>query len=203
MHKLTLDLNCLINLENGTGEHAEVRRLIHLHDGGALEAYVPEIAASENQLGGHFTNFSQFEAWLERIGCAQLPRIYPMGILGLCFLDHFVLVDEDTGPELERRIHEVVHPEVEYRYQDYCARLGLDSTKEPPDRKWRNARCDTQMMWSHIHTQNTVFVTEDRRGFLYELKRSALKALGAGEIHTPAEALRFVSTSDAGTGRRL
>ncbi len=193
--RLTLDTNCLINLENRTSQHKSVRALIDAHRAGKLVACVPAIAASENQPGGmRRTNYKEFQAWLEQLDAADLKEVPPMGYWGIMFWGHGVWSSE-RARQVERAIHDVLHPRITFEYADYCAEHDLDPAAKPTDRRWLNAKCDVQAMWSHIHAENNAFITEDRR-FLRSERRTRLFALGADNIMTPDEAARtFVDES--------
>jgi hypothetical protein len=97
----------------------------------------------------------------------------------------------------EVAIHEVLHPQVSYSYAEYCASRGIDPDAKPTDRRWLNAKCDVQAMWSHISARNDAFVTEDGR-FLTLDRRSRLITLGAGDIVTPdAAVLKFLRVNES------
>ena len=49
MLRLTLDTNCIINLELGTGQAASVRRLIDLHRDGVIKVFVGSVSAGMSQ----------------------------------------------------------------------------------------------------------------------------------------------------------
>ena len=196
--RLTLDTNCLINLENRTSQHESVRALIEAHRARRVVVCVPAMAASENQRGGkRRSSYKEFEAWLQQIDAAGLNEIKPMGYWGIAFWNHAVY----SGPESkaqERAIHDILHPDVLPSYADFCAQRGIDPLIRPQDRHWLNAKCDVQALWSHIHAGNDVFVTEDR-GFLRAQRKAQLIALGAGHITTPDEAVaRFLVDSKNG-----
>ncbi len=86
--------------------------------------------------------------------------------------------------ELERKIHAVLHPSVPF---EYVSRTNPTTGSEEPDPKWRNAKCDTQALWSHVYHKRDVFVTRDAN-FLKKTKLPALSALGAGQILAPRDA---------------
>jgi hypothetical protein len=86
--------------------------------------------------------------------------------------------------DLERQIHEVLFSNIEFRWLDFCSIRGWDPNAQPLDAKWRNAKCDVQALWSHIHHRRDVFVTRDRI-FHAVTKMPTLVALGAGQIVYP------------------
>jgi hypothetical protein len=183
--RLTLDTNCFINLENSNGQHESVRSLIQDHRAGRISVHIPEMAASENPKDGRpITNFAEFEKWLEGLGCADLPRVRPLLYFGVGFWNHALYRSRELRAR-EEELHNVLHPGVLFNYQEYCRVHEIDPTG-PLDRRWRNAKCDVQMIWSHIHAGNDVFVTEDQH-FHSIARRERLLALGAREILTPEQ----------------
>jgi len=150
--------------------------------------HVSEIAASENQRGGRpLETFAIFEAWLERLDCSDLFRIHPLMYWDIAFHGHALWGGDPNSATLEVAIHNVIHPEITFDYTEHSRRRGIPPTQRPAERRWLNAKCDVQAVWSHIHAGNDVFVTEDR-GLLRPARRSALLALGAGDITTPEQA---------------
>jgi len=93
--------------------------------------------------------------------------------------------------ELERRIHAVLHPDVESSLADFCGARGLNPGNRPLPHRWRNAKCDVQMLWSHIHHQRSGFVTRDGN-FRKASKVPKLLELGAGQILGPNEAAELL-----------
>ncbi len=181
MHKVTLDTNCLIDLEEGNERATALRHLIARHENKRIELRIPAIAASERQQGGtYFQNFSEFTARLDRLGLNGIPILPPMLYLGVAFFGQALLAG---GPmiDLERQIHEILHPEMVFDYIGYCARRGIDPNANPLDRKWLNAKCDVQIVWSHIYHGGGTLVTNDEN-FLKSTKLSRLIGLGAGAI---------------------
>ncbi|MEX2109831.1 MAG: hypothetical protein WD802_04450 [Gemmatimonadaceae bacterium] len=174
MLSYTLDMNCLIDMEEDRPAADSLRTLVAAFRGGQLDLAVPAIAASENQRGELITNFAQFQHRLDSLDLSDVNLLHPMAYWDVTFFDHCIYPDEDAI-ELERRIHAIVHPKIEFEAQ------GASSLT-----KWRNAKCDVQAMWSHIHNGRDYFVTSDA-DFLS--KASALASLGAGAIVTPSEAV--------------
>jgi hypothetical protein len=187
MHRVTLDTNCLIDLEQENERSETVRDLIARHARSSIELRIPAIAASERQQGGtYFQNFSEFTARLERLGLNGIPILPPMLYLGVAFLGQALLAGEPMI-DLERQIHEILHPEIVFDYIGYCASRGIDPNAKPLDRKWLNAKCDVQIVWSHIHHGGGTLVTNDEN-FIKSTKLPRLMLLGAGAIVRTAEA---------------
>jgi hypothetical protein len=108
-----------------------------------------------------------------------------MAYTDLCYLDWCVI----SGPPLEaeeREIHEILFPSIGFRAADHCP--PEDKTGRS---KWRNAKCDVQSMWCHIHYPGDIYVTRDTN-FHKQSKKSRLEASGAGLIATPEQALHAI-----------
>lgn len=185
--KITLDTNCLISLRNDDGEHREIRALVDMHPNQIILC-IPAIAASENQRGGRLhKNFAQFQQFLAQIGCERCELLNPMAYLDVSYLDHAILSD-DQMISVEREIHDVLFPNIPFRYSEYCRRFGLNPRTEAIDRKWRRAKCDVQAMWCHMHYSGDIFATQDGN-FHKVTKKARLVALGAQEILKPSNCL--------------
>jgi hypothetical protein len=188
--KVTLDRNGLINLKNGTGEIESLRRLRDLHMRGSIKLCIPAISASERQRDGTtLDSYSKFEAFLASIGLRGREELMPMCYIDVCYWNHCLLTEPDME-RLERQIHEILFPNIEFNYEAYAAQLGQSITP-PLHRKWINAKCDVQAMWSHIHHGADIFVTEDGN-FRKATKKPRLLKLGAGQICTPSECVSAI-----------
>jgi len=180
----TIDTNCIIDLERDTEFAPPLRQLIAAHRLGDAEVAVPAVAASEVQRDGlYLQNFGQFQERLAQAGLEGLPLIHPIAYWGISFYGLGYLAD-DAMVELERKIHVVLHPSVPF---EYLGRTSPTTGIEEPDPKWRNAKCDTQSLWSHVYHKRDVFVTTDAN-FLKKTKLPALAALGAGQVLVPRDA---------------
>lgn len=187
MRRVTLDTNCLLDLEASSERAPAVRELVARHEAGRIELRVPAVAASERQRGGSYLeNFSQFTERLARLGLRSVPIIQPMLYWGIAFWGHSLYAD-DAKVDLERRIHDILHTEIEFEYAAYCRQRAIDPEAKPSDSKWRNAKCDVQVMWSHIYHGGHVLVTNDEN-FLKATKLPRLVAVGAGAIVRTADA---------------
>lgn len=191
MLTFTLDTNCIIGIDEGRPEAAAVRRLAEAHAAGAAHVAVVAISASERQRGGRgLDSFTAFEERLARLNLGHLDILHPMAYLDVAFLDHCVLSD-DVMESLENKIHAVLFPRTEFSWQEYCREHGSDPDDPRADRKWLNAKCDVQVMWSHIHRQRDVFVTSDGN-FHAPSNKTRLIALGANRIERPLDAAFLV-----------
>jgi hypothetical protein len=190
--RFTLDTNCIIDVEDERPNAPFVRELVGLHGLNGINVAVSAIGASERQrTGGYAQNFSDFKAKLTAVGFASLELLPPLGYWDLCFWDYFVWADENDT--LEREIHHVLFPNIEFLWPHYAVARGL--AVETPDKNWRNAKCDVLSLWCHVKHGGGVFVTSDDN-FHSKTKIRQLQALGAGAIAFPKDALELAKTSD-------
>lgn len=194
--KVTLDNNCLISLKNNDGEYVEIKALVDLHPK-QITLCIPAIAASENQRGGLLhSNFAQFQEFLAEIGCERCELLNPMLYLDVSYFDHAIFSDEQMLAA-ERKIHDILFPNIPFQYTEYCRRFELYSVDGVVDRKWRRAKCDVQAMWCHIHCNGDIFVTQDNN-YHKATKKAKLVAVGAQEILRPSECLsKLKSTTNS------
>ncbi|HXV80308.1 MAG TPA: hypothetical protein VEG60_10555 [Candidatus Binatia bacterium] len=183
--RFTLDTNCIIDVEEGRPSAPFLRELVALHGKSGINVAVSAIGASERQrAGGYASSFSEFRKKLKAVGFDSLELLAPLAYWDITYLDHCVLGDENDT--LERDIHEVLFPGIEFLKVDYAKARGIDA--DTVDTQWRNAKCDVLTMWCHIRHGGGVLVTSDMN-FHSEGKRDKLQALGAGTVALPSVAL--------------
>ena len=183
--RFTLDTNCIVDVEDERPNAPFVRELVGLHAVNGTNVAVSSIGASERQrTGGYAKNSAEFKAKLAAVGFGALELLPPLGYWDLCFWDHFVWADENDM--LERQIHDVLFPNIEFLWPDYAKARGLPVDSQ--DKNWRNAKCDVLGLWCHTKHGGGVFVTSDAN-FHAETKLGKLQALGAGTIAFPKDAL--------------
>lgn len=183
--RFTLDTNCIIDIEDARPNKPFVRDLVELHGKDGINVAVSAIGASERQrTGGYARNFSEFREKLKAIGLDHIELLPPLAYWGVCFWDHCVMAD--GADPLERQIHEILFPNIEFDWVNYAKarELPVDTI----DKNWRNAKCDVLALWCHIKHGGGIFVTSDSN-FFAETKREKLQALGAGIIAIPLDAL--------------
>jgi hypothetical protein len=191
MRTFTLDTNCILAIDEGRSEASAIRALADAHAVGTAHVAVVTISASERQQGGgHLQSITAFLERLARLDLGHLDILDPMAYADVAYLDWCLLSDEGME-ELERRIHAILFPTVEFRWQDYCDTRGFDPAAPPTDRKWRNAKCDVQAIWSHMHRKRDVFVTSDGN-FHLPTNKVRLIALGANRIEYPVDAVALI-----------
>src|SRR5262245_29881450 len=195
MKSVTLDTNCIYDLEEGHPSALWINRLVRAHDSGLIELRVPELAASEIQRGGgHMPDFAAFRKRLSECGLGAAKILRAMAYWDVTYIDWCVQI----GPEMlaeERRIHEILFPRIEFDASAFYAARGSDRSDSRLARRWRNAKCDVQAMWCHIHNDGQLFVTRDAN-FRKPSKKARLEALGAAAIVTPEEAVANLRLGD-------
>lgn len=193
--KLTLDTNCIIDIEVNEGASNEIRRLFAKHEAGDIDLQIAGIVASERlRSGGYSPTYSEFEKRVQRLSSRVIHVLKPIGRFDVTYWDEGLWAD-DTMIDLEKRIHSILfsHP---YKWVDIAKEKGLDPETVPDEnnaewRKWRNRLCDSSAMWCHIHYSGDMFVTRDEN-FLTPSKRVNLETIGAKCIVAPAKACRLI-----------
>ena len=194
--KLTLDPNCIIDLEENRPAAAHLRELMAMHSAGVLHLAVVGISASENLPGGGSApTFAAFQEKAARVGLADAEILKPMGIWGVTYWD-WGLWGDNAMEELARQIHAVLFPDSDYDYVEYCAQRGTVVNENSIDPRWRNQLCDVLALWSHVYYRRDLFVTRDTN-FLASAKRQALSALGVGTMCSPSKAVATVRRDPA------
>lgn len=187
--KLTLDHNCIIALENNEPDAPYLRRLIAVHNLNKISLRVAAIGSSERlPSGGYPSHFSSFERRVAALGLQQIEFSLPVGKWGITFWGRSVWASTQSE-SLERAIHVILFPDIEFEYQDFCMKRGLDPVNSGElGETWRNAKCDVLALWSHINDGGNIFITSDRN-YHKQSKKPQLIALGAGDILKPEEAV--------------
>jgi hypothetical protein len=178
--KITLDHNCIIDLENTTEVGKSVQAIV---SSARNECFVVNIGASEMRAKGvRPDKYEKFEELLSKTGLSHLPRLNPMMISDVTFWDRCVWPDDSTN-KLAADIEDALFGEAE---RIDIVSVGLDSLEGG---KWLNRLCDVHGMWCHIKNGNDVFLTTDNN-FSKETKLPKLLALGAQRICHPKDLQR-------------
>ncbi len=192
MISITLDNNCLIDLEQTQGDAASLSALVNLWRLQKIQLCVTAITAAEiTKTGQMAPRLDDFDIRLSRAGlqgARVLPSIFYWGIgypsNTINYATHDML-------QFEKSIHNVLFSTIEYEYQEYCQKKGIPSINGQIDPKWRNAKIDVLCLLSHIHAGADVFVTRDKN-FHKKSKKPALIQLGANSILCPDGVLSLV-----------
>lgn len=191
--KVTLDINCIIDLEEGRPAAPFIQDLISLHKAEKINLRVTAISGAERQPDGTYPDsFMTFKQKVAATGLDVLEIFPNLAYLGMAFVGLCYTVGEETA-EFERQIHEILFPTIEFDYTEYCKRLGIDPAHDEVDPRWRNAKCDVLTMWGHIRFEGDIFVTSDEN-FHKQSRKPRLISLGAGKILKPHEAVSFLNS---------
>jgi len=189
--KITLDTNCIIDLEQNRPGAEALKALIDASQRGQVELAVAAISASEKTPSGDYlSNFSEFEERIKRLGLSGAEILEPMGIYDVTYYEHFIYSD-DGMEKLLQEVHAVLFPRIPFNHHEY--RLSRNLPLGELDPHWRNALCDDLALWCHIHYGRDVFLTNDTN-FHKQSKKPRLVALGAKEILRPEELSRRIMT---------
>jgi hypothetical protein len=85
-------------------------------------------------------NYGDFRALLTALRLDHLETLAPLARSGMGFWDLSLWAGNEMVV-LERQIHEVLFPHLEFEVTDYRRRRGLEAGPILPP-EWRNARCD-------------------------------------------------------------
>lgn len=193
--KLTLDWNCVIEVEEGRPQASCVTELIRFHRLGRFEVALLAASASENTKSKRFPgNATVFKERISSLGWQDLPIVPMPGIYGLSYLDFCYHVDDGEKFERDRdAIWRVIAPSIPREPIDHLPegqRITGDAIQSEQLSKWRNTWCDVISAYSHIHAGRDVFVTNNTRDF--QSNASDLAKLGMLHISTPTDALAMV-----------
>ncbi len=109
----------------------------------------------------------------------------------MCYLDHSLPAGDDML-ELDYSLHNILFPNIEPEYKEFCRAENFDTEALHP--KWRNAKIDVQMLWCHIYHTKDIFVSRDRN---FERKKDELNnQIGKIEIMNPIQFLRHIREPD-------
>jgi hypothetical protein len=190
MRTFTLDSRCIDAIDEGRAEVKFIRTLADAHTAGkANVAVVALSAAGKHQAGSYFDDLDAFRDHLAAIDLAHLEILKPMPYFDISFPDWCIEAD-DAMAALEKRIHDILFPQSQFTWEDYCEENGLDPSFSPRG-DWRKFKCDVQSMWAHIHDKRDVFVTADDN-FHRPANKSALIGLGAEHIEQPQQAVAMI-----------
>lgn len=188
--KLTLDWNCVIDVEQGGPQAAHVLELVEASRAGGFEVALLATSASENSRSKRFPgNAGLFKERVSALGWEDLPIVRMPGIIGLSYWDFcYYVEDGDKFDQEVEALWQVISPNVA---RDWL--VHLPAGKAPSDgaiqseelAKWRNAWCDVMSAYSHIHEGRDIFVTNNTKDFQRNSER--LAKLGMKHISSPDE----------------
>ncbi len=182
--QVTLDHNCIIELEDNRSYAPYLQQLITMHNAREIQLRIVAVGGAEHTVEGTYSDdFRDFLCRLVPIGLAGAEILKPLAYCGMAFCGQFV-VGGGEASNLETRIQEALFPQFNF---DDPACITSDHLMA----KLRNGRCDVLTMWCHIWYGGGIFVTIDGN-FHKATKKPRLIDLGAGYILRPDEAVRAI-----------
>lgn len=199
--RLTLDWNCVIEVEEKRSQAACVLELIDRHQKGQFEVALLAASASENMRSRCFPGSANlFVERVAALGWTDLPLVPMPAVWGLSYFDFSYWVED--GDQFERdmdALWQAMAPNVAKDPAGHLAAgtsLNDDTIQSEHLQKWRNTWCDVVSAYSHIQEGRGIFVTNNTRDFQRNAEK--LAALGMRDIATPSEALSMVQKLHAG-----
>lgn len=201
--KLTLDWNCIIEVEENRSQAQYVRELVIRHRDGQFEVALLAASASENLRSKRFPGSANaFTERVSALGWSDLPLVRMPGVQGLSFVNFSYLVGD--GEKFKRdmdALWQAIAPRVPRNPCDHLP-SGMEycngTLQSEELSKWRNTWCDVVSAYSHIQERRDIFVTNNTRDF--QKNRDKLSALGMRIIATPAETVSLVNKHFLGDG---
>jgi len=197
--KLTLDMNCIVDLEENKSHAPDLLKLVELNIERKIDLRITAASASEQKHDDTYaSNFNEFEDRLARMGLSNLEILPTVMHIGVSYIG-YCIVGGGKLSELEESIQRILFPHVELEFSDYYKKRGLRVDDRVAWGKWANAKCDVLALFSHIWYSGDIFVTRDGN-FHRKTKKPALLKLGAGDILTPHNALTRIGERHAREG---
>ncbi|WP_246831253.1 hypothetical protein [Pseudotabrizicola formosa] len=193
--KLTLDWNCVIELEERRPQAACVQDLVDRHREGQFEVGLLAASASENSKSKRFPgNATVFMERISALGWQDLPIVPMPAVFGLSYWDFCYFVDDVEKFKRDMdALWQAIAAKVPRKPADHLPpsmMLNDDSVQSEHLWKWRNTWCDVVSAYSHIHAGRDIFVTNNIRDF--QKNSDKLSKLGMRKISTPLETLAAV-----------
>jgi hypothetical protein len=182
MLSFTLDTNCIIAVEEQRPEAGAVLELVARQRAGSAVVRLVATTAAENQQDGSvLDNFSGFQQRLHRLGLGDLEILAPVAVCDLTYADWCVLAHDEADDE-GRQLHSVLFPTAPFDYRDVVPDDLDEQARQQAERKWRNRQLDVLVLHTHIMA---------RGDFRKAGKQERLRALGSGDILSPADAAGY------------
>jgi hypothetical protein len=176
MLKLTLDTNCIIDLEEDRPDAVFVREIVQAWKDGKIDLAVVAVTASENQSSGAVSEtYADFEMKIEKVGLGGVEQLLPMMLWDVFYWDHALWADEEMDA-LATAIQRVLFPNMDL---DPPENIDRNSS-------WRNKQCDVLTAWSHAFHKWDYLVTRDTN---FHKRKEALRSIGVAEIIHPKDAV--------------
>jgi hypothetical protein len=126
---ITLDTNCIIDVEMGDGAAAEVRQLLTKHEAAEVDLQVAGIVASERlRSGGYAPSFADFSERIAALAQRSIRVLTPIGNWDVTYWDEGLWAD-DTMIALEKG------------FMRCCSRSRSPGRMSRAKKEWIHAQC--------------------------------------------------------------
>lgn len=194
MLNVTLDNNCIIDLEQRNAIASHLEKLIQMHNECKINLRVVAISASERKPDHtYISHLDEFKGRINKIGLGNLEILPTIWYAGLSSFVDYYLAGGGALDKLEREIQGIMFPKIELSYGDFCKTCNLDPNNKRAWQRWVNVKCDVLALWSHIWYKGDMFVTSDEH-FHKKTVKPRLEKLGAGKILKPDEAVKWLAS---------
>lgn len=182
--KLTIDTNVLIGMEK---DEVDPLKLLKKCIEGEVQLYFSAATAYDNKRVPKVSSIAPFKSRIQALGLDEKNILPTIQRWGISFYG-FGIWGNPEGKGLEEKIFNIIFSNEPYQYQEYCKLKNYSENTIHPG--WRNKICDTQILWSHLHAKNDIFVTSDNDDF--HKHKSQLEKLGDCKIMYPGEVLIYL-----------
>ncbi len=198
--KLTLDWNCVIEVEEMRPQSAHVIDLVDAHLRGEIEVALLATSASENSRSKRFPGSAKFfTERVSKLGWSELPLVPMPAVWGLTYWDFcFYIHDGEAFERDTDALWQVIAPKFPRKLANHVVDgqiLDDELFQSEQLSKWRNVWCDVLSAYSHIHAKRDVFVTNNTRDF--QRNAEALAKLGMEHICSPEAARDLLESKSA------
>lgn len=194
--KISLDWNCVIEVEDNRPQASHVLELVRLHREGKCNVALLAASASENTRSMRFPGNAKI--FIERVAALDwndLPLVPVPAVIGLTYIKEFSFIVGDAA-EYKRdmdALWQAIAPKVPRRPIDHLPSgviLSDEAMQSEHLSRWRNTWCDVVSAYSHIYANRDIFATNNTRDFQNNAEK--LAALGMRRIASPQDALAAV-----------
>lgn len=200
MLKFTLDMNCLIDVEEDRPSARFVRALLESATAGEADVAMVAASASERQRSGScMIGPEQLEMRMNRSGFGHIKLLPAPGEWGISFWDLSDWMDSETIAQLSR-IYCALFPNDPEHWEEFAEHHQADPSVHQGKEwnSWKNRVLDTDTYWRHEFDGRDVFVTGDRN---FKKRLHGNPNFPNARICTPSEAAQILIIDDEANDR--
>lgn len=193
MQGVVIDTNLVIDVEMKRANYQKVLSIKTMHEQGTLQICIPAIMATEKQINGKIVdNYKLFKQYIESLGFLNTIDLRPPCYIGMSYVGYCILAGGGVSALLDE-IHQLLFQpqKIEFDHRDYCNNRGFDPAAGL-QKEWKNAICDSIMLWSAVYYEKSVFITRDQN---FHNHSRDIKSKYGVEIKRPADYKPIIETS--------